>query len=342
MASPNSAELRRVFRQIDSNLKQIQQLCPSKGAAKDQGISEEVMQFRSKIQEWYTKLERSSPKSPHSLRYSGVQPEEEPASIPILSPVSSPQNDVSPPSFGRVEGQALMMTPETKTTSSCDSDGFPPTPKISATPSTCDVLGHKKKSRGGSDVGDVCRTPEFPTLTPAGLRVHSERKAYDSLSDASPCTPNLDSTPTTTIQLSPSHFILDNVLEGDGGAGISSQEQASEQDNVEEKLMNSLYIGSFSCQKVKSTQKSQPKPTSRGFDIEKFPAVFRSGNGSAELESVYRKVQKLETLRDRDISQVFPQFEKERVHLLLEVLSSRNYVECLKSSKSSSLCWRVL
>jgi hypothetical protein len=370
------------------------------------------MEFRSKIQEWYTKLERSAPLSPHSIRGAEV----EPVSIPILSPVSSPQNQseqqpaalessfsinpINPQlmatSTSQRQGEgkqtmeaamAVLKTPEAderRRTSLCDSDGFPPTPKISATPSTCDVLGLKKKkmtTTASDDENVICRTPEFPVLTPAGLRASEKKFGLDSLSISSdsnfnsPRTPNLDSTPTTTIQLSPSHFVLDDALEDAVGGTIATADAAAGRNNsndassplsssqnrqnickaedVEEKLMSSLYIGSFSTQKSsKKTQQggkanestnsgSSNRSAATDFDIGAFPAVFRKGNGSVELEGVYRKVQKLQTLRDQDVGKVFPHFEKERANLLLEVLSSRNYIECVKNSQTGGMCWKV-
>ena len=379
----------------------------------------DVMDFRSKIQEWYTKLGRSSPVSPHSIRCAAGGAEVEPVvSIPILSPVSSPQSNgdtsTSAPlqeekkesvtarvgegeegaSMASAATAAVLHTPEAerrRTSLDCDSDGFPPTPKISATPSTCDVLGLKKKQQQQLTEADAeaeeafCRTPEFPVLTPAGLRASEKKFGLDSLSISSnsefnsPRTPNLDSTPTTTIQLSPSHFVLDEALEGAGrgdhsdtsdensigglsplGSSLQNRQNITNADlDVEEKLMNSLYIGSFSTQKSsKKTHKthhdqqlkhsgisscsgkaSKKKAKDRSFDIEVFPAVFRKGNASVELEGVYRKVQKLETLRDQDVTKIFPNFEKERANLLLEVLSSRNYIECVKNSQGTS--WKV-
>ena len=268
------------------------------------------MKFRSQIQEWYTKLERSSPLSPHLLRQnSSDSGQQEPAvSIPILSPISSPQSEAAA-SPSRVSRGG---TPPQEA-STPDSDGFPPTPKMSATPSTCDVLGHKKKKRGGKETSSaaVCLTPEFPILTPAGLRA-SKRKSPLPLDRSSPSTPNLDSTPTTTIQLSPSHFILDDVLDGGdndacspaAAAVVGTQNKSSnDSSEVEEKLMSSLYAFNFEkkkkSEKVHSKsgdQESKQNKVRKAFDIQQFPAIFRSGNGSVELEQVYRKVEELSVL----------------------------------------------
>ena len=194
------------------------------------------MKFRSLIQEWYIKLERNSPTSPHMQRKQAALLEQNVESIPILSPVSSPQS------------QSEQASPSTATTppglgsrDSLSGSSFPPTPKLAATPSTCDVLGRKKRSGGG----DASATPEFPTLTPAGSKVKSERKSLDSLSMGSPLTPQLDSSPTTTIQLSPSHLeYLDSKLAGGEGGGKSIAKTGTLVDtkDVEDKLMSSLYV----------------------------------------------------------------------------------------------------
>ena len=339
---------------VDANLRDVQKLCSTK-SSKVQGISSEVMKFRSQIQEWYTKLERSSPLSPHLLRQnSSDSGQQEPAvSIPILSPISSPQSEAAA-SPSRVSRGG---TPPQEA-STPDSDGFPPTPKMSATPSTCDVLGHKKKKRGGKETSSaaVCLTPEFPILTPAGLRA-SKRKSPLPLDRSSPSTPNLDSTPTTTIQLSPSHFILDDVLDGGdndacspaAAAVVGTQNKSSnDSSEVEEKLMSSLYAFNFEkkkkSEKVHSKsgeQESKQNKVRKAFDIQQFPAIFRSGNGSVELEQVYRKVEELSVLVEKDIKKVFPQFEQERVKLLLEVLSSRDYIDCAKNREGNGSCWRI-
>ncbi len=397
--SPSSDSIRSALREVDKNLRDVQKLCPTK-SAKLVGISDEVMAFRSKIQEWYTKLERaSSPLASHLQRRGG----EEPASIPILSPVSSPQSEPSQSPLraanhggqGPARQRTPERTPERARLSNSGSDGFPLTPQMCGTPSTCDVLGHKKRELARlRSTGDPT-TPEFPALTPAGMRSVGSKKAPSYL-DCSPLdlmtsnglssqsTPNLDSTPTTTIQLSPSHFVLDNLLEGkenDGGdassrpslaksaaatpaagANGASPSQAggsstSARDDIEEKLMSSLYIGSCSSpqKKPKDDRHSRQQDAEaeaeagaetgaaaetaaeapplgeegegkRAFDITAFPSTFRSGKGSVELESVYRKVEELRVLRQRDIKRVFPQFEEERVSLLLEVLDSRDYI----------------
>lgn len=161
------------------------------------------MRFRSQIQSWHHQLERSSPTSPHVLRRRTEDAEPAPVPIPILSP------------------------PE------------------SVSPSPCVDLGAH-----GASV-----TPEFPVLTPAGLRAANEKPSLDSLSlEGSPLTPQLDSTPTTTIQLSPSHLsYLDNALttpnEGseaerneDGKKKKAEKEDAEAIDDVEAKLMKSLYV----------------------------------------------------------------------------------------------------
>ncbi|QDZ24988.1 hypothetical protein HOP50_15g75310 [Chloropicon primus] len=243
--SPNSEGIRSALREVDANLRDVQKLCSLK-TSKVKGISEEVMKFRSQIQEWYTKLERNSPTSPHLIR---MQSEKDRSveSIPILSPVGSPQSDqASPPVRGRAQASPPLATTPVQESSSDSS--FPPTPKMVATPSTCDVLGRKKSSRNREASGlgggaDPCLTPEFPTLTPAGMKVRSERKSLDSLdclSMGSPPTPQLDSTPTTTIQLSPSHLAY-LALEG-GEATAAEEKRGVDTQDVEDKLMNSLYV----------------------------------------------------------------------------------------------------
>ena len=190
------------------------------------GISEEVMRFRSQIQDWYTRLERSSPTSPHVLR-SRVGVGQNVESIPMLSPVNSPQSEQS----------SKCVTP----TNGVSSDSsFPPTPTIAATPSTCDVLGRKTRSAAAGGASAAVLTPEVPSLTPAGLKVQSERRvSVDSLGSLDSLTPQLESSPTTTIQLSPSHLAF---LQQQQEEPAKQSRRDADTEDVEDKLMRSLYV----------------------------------------------------------------------------------------------------
>lgn len=182
----------------------------------------------------------------------------------------------------------------------------------------------------------------------------------------SPGTPHLDSSPTTTIQLSPSHFTFADPQPQDQGQAktggvhgfdidapvdcndLSSTSSVTADDDltIEEKLMSSLYIDQMSCQKSKSKRGSYGAQQSqrKEFDISLFPKVFQSGEGAVELRHVYDKVMACEkqVLWSRDIKRIVPEYEVERTRLLLEVLMSRGFVEFMPAaSDGTGECWKV-
>ena len=83
-------------------------------------------------------------------------------------------------------------------------------------------------------------TPEVPSLTPAGLKVQSERRvSVDSLGSLDSLTPQLESSPTTTIQLSPSHLAF---LQQQQEEPAKQSRRDADTEDVEDKLMRSLYV----------------------------------------------------------------------------------------------------
>mmetsp|Transcript_3822 Transcript_3822/g.9704 ORF Transcript_3822/g.9704 Transcript_3822/m.9704 type:complete len:185 (+) Transcript_3822:101-655(+) len=161
-------QLRHALKEVDANLKRVQKLCPGKN--NDKEIASDVSKFRGKIRVWFNSL--TSPSQPES-----------PSCLPILSPVNSPPSTSksSPSTAPSAEEQHPKLdlfadkVPGTPSTGGrgYDSDGLPPTPKLSATPSTCNIMRYVTagmKEGGNEDQGDSGKFA-FPTLTPAGQDV---------------------------------------------------------------------------------------------------------------------------------------------------------------------------
>lgn len=369
---PN-ANMFRALRDVNANLelaerkaRSAKRACPKGGGELENALSsqadalvKQLATIRDQVKTWVADLGAVG-----TPTKSTVQAEMPPSSpLPMLSPVNSPEaSDFLRTTHG--QGDVTPTPPD-----SCSSDRLPPTPKLAATPSTCDVMRYVggratalgSLRRAGIADGDASEDDSggcgfaFPSLTPGGNDEAASSRPRLSLSSSadSPDMPYLDSTPTTTIQLSPSHFTAEELgLEGasaaDQGAGSAAGGEPASPPDVEARLMESLCIAPLSCGRARPRTKNTPKASGgkhKAFDLKLFPPLFREGDGAHELTQVHAGLSAVGMfwLSDREAARLFPGLEMERVVLYLDMLASRGFAKQVSQGNATDegVCWKL-